>query len=159
LGWQCVATSRRESLERYERDGDLSAAFQLFARTVAAKRMDFSGTRAEVEKLLKGFLVGTQNVRLEGQVLNIEELPAECRERVRAADSSGRVWGAWSTELGVMVVWANYDAEGSRRLKWYVLLYLEWYIPPGEFHAAWFRCNPRRPTEWIIGRGLSGETP
>jgi hypothetical protein len=157
LGWQCVAPARRETLKGYERDGDCSDALSLFAGTLAAKRMDFSGTRAEVEKLLKGFLVGTQNVRLESQVLTIEELPAACRERVRAADASGRVWGAWSTEQGVMVVWGNYDVEGSRRLKWYVLLYLEWYIPPGEFHAGWFRCNPRRPTEWIFGRGLSGE--
>ena len=62
--------------------------------------MDFSETRAEVEKLLKGFLMGTQNVRLEGQVLDIVDLPAACRERVRAADAAGRVWSAWSTECG-----------------------------------------------------------
>jgi hypothetical protein len=122
------------------------------------KRMDFSGARAEVEKLLKCFLVGTQNVILASQILDIGELPAGCRERVRAAQALGRAWTAWSTERGAMAAWATYDTEGSRRLKAHVL-FVEWCAPPCEYHAAWCRCSLNRPTEWIFGRGPIGDEP
>jgi hypothetical protein len=119
--------------------------------------MDFSGARAEVEKLLKCFLVGTHNLTLAGQIVDIRELPRACRERVRAAESSGHAWSAWSTECGAMVAWATYDIEGSCRLQAH-LLHIEWFTPPGEFHAMWCHCYPNRPTEWIIGRGACCRT-
>lgn len=114
--------------------------------------MDFSGSRAEVEKLLKCFLLGTQNVTLQNQIVDIAEIPEPCRACVRAADSQGLAWGAWSTEHGPMVAWAKYDGEASARLGLHQL-HIEWFLPPKEFHALWCRCYPERPTEWIIGRG------
>lgn len=118
--------------------------------------MDFDGPSAEVEELLKCFLMGTHNVALAGQILDIGNLPVACRERVRAAQALGRAWSAWSTPRGPMVVWADYDAEGSKRLKAH-LLFVEWYAPPCEYHSAWCHCYPNRRTEWIFGRGILEE--
>jgi hypothetical protein len=114
-------------------------------------RMDFSGSRAEVEKLLKCFLVGMQCVALENRIVDIGEIPEPCRARVRAAEAQGLPWGAWSSERGPIVAWGAYDGEASARLGLHQL-YIEWFLPPGEFHALWCRCYPTRPTEWIIGR-------
>ena len=119
--------------------------------------MDVEAARAQVEELLKCFLVGTQNVALTARILDIGDLPVACRERVRAAQVSGRAWTAWSTERGPMAAWGDYDVEGSRRLM-ACLLYVEWLVPPGEYHAAWCRCDPKRPMDWIFGRGLLDET-
>src|SRR5258708_3807294 len=117
--------------------------------------MDFDGSRAQVEELLKGFLIGTQNVALTAQILDIGELPVAWRERVGAAQALGRAWTAWSTERGPMVAWGKYDVEGSRRLRVRVLFLVEWYVPPCEYHSLWCHCSPRRPTEWTAGRGIS----
>jgi hypothetical protein len=114
--------------------------------------MEFDGERAHVEELLKCFLVGTQNVSLGDQILQIGDLPMAWRDRVLAAQSAGRAWTAWSTERGPMVAWGKYDVEGSMRLKVHAM-YIEWYLPPNEHHALWCRGDPKRPTEWTVGRG------
>src|ERR1700723_1259483 len=104
--------------------------------------MDFSGSHAEIEKLLKCFLIGTQNLPLSEQILDIGKLPRACREHVRAAESKSRAWTAWRSERGPMVAWVTYDAEASNQLKAHVL-YVEWFTPPDEIHAIWCRCHPK----------------
>jgi hypothetical protein len=129
----------------------LSEQSKLLSDREPNARMDFSGSRAEVEKLLKYFLVGTQNVTLENQILDIDKIPEPCRARVRAVEAQGLAWGAWSSERGPMVAWATYDGEASARLRLHQL-YIEWFVPPKEFHALWCRCSPKHPAEWIVGR-------
>jgi hypothetical protein len=113
--------------------------------------MDFSGSRAEVEKLLKCFLVGALNVTPEDRIVDIREIPEPCGARVRAAQAQGLAWGAWFSDRGPVVAWGAYDGEASARLGLHQL-YIEWFLPPAEFHALWCRCHPKRPTEWIFGR-------
>jgi hypothetical protein len=117
--------------------------------------MDLVVPVADLEDLLKCFLIGTQNVPLASRIRGLAELPPECRDRVRAAQALGR-GTAWSTERGPMVAWGTYDGDGSRRLMTH-LLYIEWFVPPGEYHAAWWRCDPNRPMDWTLGRGSLGE--
>jgi len=118
--------------------------------------MDYVGPVVDLEDLLKCFLVGTQNVSLAARIQKLAELPSDCRDRVRAAQARGHGWAAWSTERGPMVAWGTYDDDGSRRLRTH-LVYIEWFVPPGEYHAAWWRCDPNRPTEWVVGRGSLGD--
>ena len=119
--------------------------------------MDVSIGHIEVEKLLKCFLVGTQNVTLGNQIVDIGRIPEPCRTRLRAAVAQGQVWGAWSIGRGPMVAWAKYDVDASARLHSHVL-HVDWFVPPEEFHTLWCHCDPRRPTEWTVGRGSFGET-
>ncbi len=116
--------------------------------------MDLDGARAQVEELLKCFLMGTQNVALTAQILEIEEPPVAWRDRVRAAESLGRAWVAWSTDRGPMAAWGSYDVEGSRRLRACVL-HIEWFPPRANITHSGAHCYPKRPTEWIGGRGVS----
>jgi hypothetical protein len=108
--------------------------------------------RSDVENLLDGFLAGTQDIKLLARVIDTRELPEGCRECVQLAASRGRAWTAWSTDVGLMAAWGDYDIEASRRINAYVL-FVEWYWLPGGQHALWCHCDPRRPTEWTIGRG------
>jgi hypothetical protein len=114
--------------------------------------MNLEGACADVEELLKCFLVGTHSATLADQIRDIRQLPLALRERVRAAQTLGRTWAAWSTEHGPFVAWADYDVDGSKRLHAH-LLYIEWYTPSGNYHAAWCHCDPRRHCEWTFGRG------
>ena len=88
----------------------------------------------------------------------MNDLPAECRKHLRAAEAAHRIWAAWATERGPIAAWGDYHAEASKRLYGYQLL-VEWYDMPTGHHALWCYCDPKRPTEWTVGRGRHGATP
>jgi hypothetical protein len=114
--------------------------------------MNFDLSRSDVEQLLAGFLAGTQAVALKTQVTDYRELPEPYRPAVHRAHEAKRAWTAWSTDCGFLVAWGDYDIAASRQLFSHVL-FVEWQGSHGGPHATWCRCDPRRPTEWVFGRG------
>jgi hypothetical protein len=115
-------------------------------------------SRSDVENLLAGFLTGAQGIELGTRLTDIRELPETCRTLVRRAEESGRAWTAWSTPIGPVAAWGQYDLERSRQLFAFLLL-VEWWDVPSGHHALWAYCDPRRPTEWTIGHGRHRESP
>lgn len=61
-------------------------------------------------------------------------------------------WVAWQTNAGQWRACAYYDHAKSKALQLHVLQ-IEWWLPPDRHHVNWWRCNPRRPHEWTVGRG------
>jgi len=114
--------------------------------------VNFDLSRVDVENLLAAFLVGTQGMKPLARVIDLRELPEQCRVCVQLAASRGRAWTAWSTEVGPIAAWGDYDIAASRRLNAYVL-FVEWYWLPSGQNSLWCHCDPRRPSEWTIGRG------
>lgn len=57
-----------------------------------------------------------------------------------------------------MAAWADYHIEASKKLNAY-LLFVQWYAVPSGYHSLWCYCDPKRPTEWTIGRGRHGSAP
>jgi hypothetical protein len=112
-------------------------------------------SRSDVENLLAGFLTGARSVQLGKRLTELDDLPAAYRTHVQLAEASGVVWAAWSTQCGPVVAWAKVDAQGSGRSSAY-LLQFEWYETLSGHHALWCHCDPKRPTEWTIGRGGTG---
>jgi hypothetical protein len=74
-----------------------------------------------------------------------------CRPLLRVAQSAGRAWIVWETEYGPMAAWGEYHPEPSTRLNAY-LLFVEWWLMPDVHHSLWCYCDPKRPTEWTVGR-------
>jgi hypothetical protein len=109
-----------------------------------------------VENLLARFVTGALGMELGKRLTDTAELPAVCRSHVRLAQDSGRPWGAWSTSLGPMAAWGDYDLEGSRHLFAFLLL-VEWWDVPSGHHALWAYCDARRPTEGSIEQGRHRE--
>jgi hypothetical protein len=109
-------------------------------------------SRTDLQGLLASFLIGTQGVTLQQQITDISELPEGCRARVRDADLQGRAWTAWVTELGIIAAWGELDLKGSRALNAY-LLHIGWFHPQTGDHGLWCYSDPKRPTEWVVGRG------
>jgi hypothetical protein len=103
----------------------------------------------EMESLLGAYLVGTQAVTL-GKRLQLTDLPEACQKHLLKAKSAGRIWVAWSTELGPMAAWGDYDRGRSDAFH---RLYVEWWLSSSGHHALWARADPKRPTEWTFGRG------
>lgn len=88
--------------------------------------MNFELSRSELENLLAGFLAGTQCVELKTRITELKHLSAEYRTHVQCAKAKGRAWTAWSTELGILVAWGDYDIAASRRLDAFVLCRILW---------------------------------
>jgi hypothetical protein len=128
-----------------------SSRAQAGANNQGGVRINFDLSRAEVANLLSGFLAGTQNVALEVRLTEIGDLPASCRPLLRVAQSAGRAWIVWETEYGPMAAWGEYHPEPSTRLNAY-LLFVEWWLMPDVHHSLWCYCDPKRPTEWTVGR-------
>lgn len=109
-----------------------------------------------MEKFLAGFLTGAQGIELGTRLTDTRKLPEICRTLVRRAEESGRAWTAWSTPIGPVAAWGQYHLERSRQLFSFLLL-VEWWDGPSGHHTLWAYCNPKRPTEWTIGRGRHSE--
>ena len=114
--------------------------------------INFDLSRSDVETLLAGFLTGAVGVQLGARLTDLSSLPAEHRKHVCAAEDSGRPWAAWSTERGPIAAWGDYHPEASKRLYGHQML-IEWYDMPTGHHALWCYCDPKRLTQWTIGRG------
>jgi hypothetical protein len=116
----------------------------------------FDLSRSDVENLLGGFLTGALGLEPETRLTETAELPMACQSHLRLAETSGRAWTAWSTPLGPTAAWGEYDIQGSKNLFAFLLL-VEWWDVPSGHHALWAYCDPRRRTEWTIGKGQHRE--
>jgi hypothetical protein len=116
-----------------------------------ASAINYDLSRADVENLLAGFLEGTLNVELKLRITDLRDLPADCRAHLSQAQASNRAWIAWATSDGPMAAWGDYHLEPSKRLFGY-LLSVEWWTGLTGHHSLWCYCEPKRPTEWTIGR-------
>ena len=114
----------------------------------------FAPTRADVELLLSAWLAGTQCVELRRRLTMLADLPEACLKHVVEAQQAGRAWVVWSTELGPMVAWGDYDQRRSEKTRAHTM-FIEWWLPSSGHHRLWARGDPRRPTEWTVGRGDS----
>lgn len=145
--------SGRSAGEDHAASTDEQAASQQLSRAVSATtRFALALARAEVEALLSAWLAGTQCVELQGRLTARADLPEACVKYVVAAQDAGRAWVAWSTELGPMVAWGDYDERQSEKMRAHVM-FIEWWLPSSGHHRLWARADPRRPTEWTAGRG------
>jgi hypothetical protein len=80
----------------------------------------------------------------------IFDVPEACQKHLLKAESAGRVWVAWSTEMGPMAAWGDYE---PRRSGTFHRLFVEWWVSSSGHHALWARADPKRPKEWTFGRG------
>jgi hypothetical protein len=120
--------------------------------------INFDLSRTDVENLLAGFLTGAVGVQLGTRLTDLNALPVAYRAHVRAAEASGRACTAWSTADGPIAAWGDYHLEASKRLYAHLLL-IEWSEVPTGHHSLWCYCDPKRSTEWTIGRGRHGAAP
>jgi hypothetical protein len=118
--------------------------------------VNFDLSRSDVENLLAAFLAGTLGVEFGTRFMTLSELPAPCRTHLRPAVASGRAWIAWSTSCGPLAAWGVYDIQASRQINAY-LLFVEWWGMPSGHHSLWCYCDPKRPTDWVVGRGRHQE--
>jgi hypothetical protein len=109
-----------------------------------------------VESVLKGFLSGALGVELIVRLDKLDDLPRACRTHLGLAQDSGRAWIAWDAPNGPLAAWGDYDIQGSRRIAAY-LLRVEWWDTLSGHHSLWCYCDPKRPTEWTVGRGRDNE--
>jgi hypothetical protein len=113
---------------------------------------NFDLSRSDVEKLLAGFLIGAVGIQLGARLTDSNALPADRRKHVRAAEAAGRACVVWATERGLIAAWGDYHPEASKRLYGYQIL-VEWCDVQTGHHSLWCYCDPKRTTEWTIGRG------
>jgi len=111
---------------------------------------------SDVEVLLTRFISGALGVTLVGRLNNLGDLPRGWRTHLQLAEDSGYAWVAWSTSGGPIAVCGKFDPQGSRRINAYLLL-VEWRDTLSGHHSVWCYCDPKRLTEWTIGRGRHNE--
>jgi hypothetical protein len=113
--------------------------------------MEAEVSRQLVEELLTSFLSAALGLELHVSIDTLERLPLNHRERFQATAAEPIIWVSWRTNLGIVAATGRYDHDHSRRMTAHVML-IEWWIPPDTHHAGWWRANPKRPTEWTVGR-------
>lgn len=106
-----------------------------------------------METLLAGFLTGALGVELAARLDKLEDLPLACRVHARRAEDAGNPWIAWGIANGPIAAWGSIDMQGSRRTRSYLMLHIEWWDGVSGHHSLWCHCDPKRPTEWTVGRG------
>ena len=111
-----------------------------------------SASSSELVQLLGSFLVGSHAVKLGQRLLDLHDLPDDCRTHVAQAKAAGRAWAAWSTVQGPMAAWGDYDRKRSVQIRAHVM-FVEWWLAESGHHSLWGYCYPKRETEWIVGRG------
>jgi hypothetical protein len=129
----------------------------MIGSVAAARGVHFDLSRSEVEDLLGHFLTGTQCIELGERVTDIQNLPTACREHVKSAADVGRAWAAWLTAYGAMAAWGDYDRVRSTKMRAHIM-FVEWWLTSTGHHSLWCYCDPKRPTEWVVGRATSGDS-
>jgi hypothetical protein len=119
-----------------------------------AVNLDLS--RPDVENLVTGFLSGALGMELIGRLSNLKDVPSVCWSRLNLIEEVAGAWIAWSTRHGAVAARGRLDIEGSRRIS-ACLLRIEWCDSVSGHHVLWAYCDPKRPTEWTIGRGTLNE--
>jgi hypothetical protein len=108
---------------------------------------------APIVELMEHFVSAALGLDVVSRIGQPRELPAHHKDSVAKLQCKGRIWAAWSTNIGPVIVSAEYDHAQAQSMKAHVL-YFEWWIEPGESHGRyWWHCYPKRPREWIAGRG------
>jgi hypothetical protein len=105
-----------------------------------------------VEDLLAHFFAGAVGLRLLAPIVDIAAIRLRLATRSVVAASEPPTWVAWATDVGSLCACAVYDHAQAQRLQVHVLL-IEWWLPLDVHHAGWWRCDPKRPREWTVGRG------
>jgi hypothetical protein len=129
---------------------DEAASQQL--RHAVRTAIRFTLARGDVEALLSAWLVGTQCAEPRRRLTALADLPQASLKYVVEAQEVGQAWVAWSTDLGSMVAWGDYDQRQSEKVRALVMS-IGWWLPTSGHHRLWARADPRRPTEWTVGRG------
>ena len=106
----------------------------------------------DVEELLRLFVTSALGLTLTAKIATAAELPAEHRGCLANSLGRRRPWSAWRTNEGLVSICGDYEHAQSQRARTHVLK-IAWWINPGEHHEGWWRCNPKRPCEWIKGSG------
>jgi hypothetical protein len=114
------------------------------------------GTQSDLENLVTGFLSGVLSMDLIIRLSNLKDVPSVCCSRLNLTEEIAGAWIAWSTRHGAVAARGSLDVEGSRRIQAY-LLRIEWVDTVSGYHALWAHCDPKRPTEWTVGRGRLNE--
>jgi hypothetical protein len=107
---------------------------------------------AVITELLTHFFLGAIGLRLLEPVAEISAIQAQLVAQPAPLGCSPAVWAAWMTDVGPLCAWGAYDRGQSQDLRVHVL-FIEWWQPPNTHHLGWWRCNPKRPREWTVGRG------
>jgi hypothetical protein len=107
------------------------------------------GTTTE---LLARFFVEAVGLRLLGPTEEIGANRAKLVPQRAPVRCEPAVWVAWMTDAGPLCAWGAYEHGQSQELHVHVL-FIEWWLPPNTHHMGWWRCNPKRPGEWTVGRG------
>jgi hypothetical protein len=118
----------------------------------AVREEDFYMSRAALEGLLEHFAAAALGLMLEARIRDASELPAGHRQCLTNSHEKPNAWVAWHTNRGPVSARAAYDHEQSQRMAAHVLC-LAWWIDLGEHHEGWWHCYPKRPNEWVKGRG------
>jgi len=145
--------SRVESPPPITRHGDSKPQVAHPLSGAASSRGTPRAAEERIETLLGAFLVGTYGLELKERLFNLNDLPNDYRDLIEQARAEGRVWAAWSTSDGAVAASAEYDEPRSKEVHAHVMR-IEWRCPTATGqHSLWVCCDPRRPTEWVAGRG------
>jgi hypothetical protein len=137
------ADAKRQAVDVLKEEHDLGITMESLARPISG---------ADLAALLGHFLIGTQCFSQGVRIEDPHALSPEFRELVVKAQSDRQAWCAWSTERGTMFAAGQVDVVASRQN--HFVIFIEWYLKDLERHAAWWRCYPKRPRDWIVGRGI-----
>ena len=105
-----------------------------------------------VEDLLTSFLKNAVGLDLHERIVDLEKLPKSHRLLVQPDASGDLIWVVWRASVGIVSATGRHDPEQSRRTYTHVVL-IEYWIPPDNHHASWWRADPQHPTDWTAGRG------
>jgi hypothetical protein len=102
---------------------------------------------------MEHFVSAALGLDIGPRIERLSELPAHHRNSFAKTEREGRLWVAWSTNRGPVTLCAEYDHAQAQSIKAHVV-YFEWWIEPSESHGGCrWHCYPKRPREWLAGRG------
>jgi hypothetical protein len=105
-----------------------------------------------MEELLESFVTAGLGFNLESRIQEANQLREFQLRPTKEPPDSARVWAAWHSTKGRVIICGTYHPEQSRGMKAHVL-WLEWWIPPHTHHEGWWRVEPKWPRDWIKGSG------
>ena len=120
--------------------------------------MDSTLAHTLAEELLEHFVTACLGLTLAGRIRDPSLLPPRHRCYLTDRDGNSRPWAAWRTDRGIVTAYADYDHVQARWMGAHVV-HLSWWIGSDVHHEGWWHCYPRRPREWIKGRGTQTTEP
>jgi hypothetical protein len=105
-----------------------------------------------IPELLTHFFVAAVGMRLLEPIEEFGTIRARLMPQPTPVECDPAVWAAWMTNAGPLYAWGAIDRAQSHDLNVHVL-FIEWWRPTNTHHLGWWRCDPKRPTEWTLGRG------